>query len=52
MPEVRRIKATYYPVRHAHPRRTDWARVALTFAAAIVAAILIYVGLVYVLTAF
>ena len=52
MPDIRRIKATYYPVRQAHPRRTDWQRVVLTLAAAIVAAILIYVGLVYVLTAF
>jgi len=42
MPETRRIKATYYPVRQAHPRRTDWARVALFIAGGIVAAIAVW----------
>lgn len=52
MPEVRRIKATYYPVRQAHPRRIDWQRAILAAFAAAIATALGYFALVYVLTAF
>lgn len=47
---------TEYQTMHAHPRRIDWVRVAawtgVALAGAAAAAVLIYVMLVYVLTAF